>query len=206
MQLGGIISPMLWETMDKHQLCVSDYLSYMIELSKGGTPSYGVLDNSEYQEYGGPYKVPTTWYNTNGDTSDDIILGIPFGSDVNGACMLPNFDSFPGVFSNVNYDDGSFQDLYPGVYSPEVEKVLFGRQVTGSRTFDVNSNRGVAHYGLIPDLLKRLESRPDIVNLDATFNSAEAYIRMLERVEEYSNIYPSRDPAQWITVDTEYWH
>lgn len=206
MQLGGIISPMLWETMDKHQICVSDYLSYMIELSKGGTPSYGVLDNSEYQTYGGPYKVPTTWYNTNSDTSDDIILGIPFGSDVNGACMLPNFDKFPGVFTNVNYDDGSFQALYPGVYSPEVEKVLFGRQVTGSRTFDVNGNRGVAHYGLIPDLLKRLESRPDIVNLDATFNSAEAYIRMLERVEEYSNIYPSRDPAQWITVDTEYWH
>lgn len=206
MQLGGIISPMLWETMDKHQLCVSDYLSYMIELSKGGTPSYGILDKSEYQAYGGPYKVPTTWYNTNSDTSDDIILGIPFGSDVNGACMLPNFDRFPGVFSNVNYDDGSFQALYPGVYSSEVEKVLFGRQVTGNRTFDVNGNRGVAHYGLIPDLLKRLESRPDIVNLNATFNSAEAYIRMLERVEKYNNSYPSRDPAQWITVDTEYWH
>lgn len=206
MQLGGIISPMLWETLSKHQRCVSDYLAYMINLSSGGVPTYGVMENAEYQTYGGPYKVPTSWYNTNDNPRDDMILGIPYGSDVNGACMLPNFDNFSGVYANVNYDDGSFRSLHPGVYNTGVDTVQFHRQVTGNRTFDINGDRGIAHYGLIPDLLKKLESRPDLVNIDATFNSAEAYIRMLERVENYSDSYPSRDPANWITVDTEYWH
>lgn len=208
MQLGGIISPMLWETLNEHQRCATDYLSYMIELSKGGVPTYGVLDNIKYQAYGGPYKVPTTWYNTNNDTKDDIILGIPFGSDVNGACMLPNFDKVNGIYNSVNYDDGSFGSLYTGIYNNTVDasKVRFQRQKTGNRIFDINGDRGVAHYGLIPDLLKKFSSRPDRVNLEATFNSAEAYIRMLERVEKYSESYPSRDAANWISVDTEYWH
>jgi len=206
MQLGGIVSPMLWETLSEHQMCVSDYLSYMIDLSKGGIPTYGEFDNSAYQAYGGPYKVPTTWYNTNQDPTDDILLGIPFGSDVNGACMLPNFDNFTGIYADVNYEDGSFASLYEGVYSDMVNTVRFDRQVTGNRIFDINGDRGVAHYGLIPDFLKRLASRPDRVNLDATFNSAEAYIRMLERVENYSETYPSRDASNWVSVDTEYWH
>ena len=33
----------------------------------------------------------------NDDESDDMILGIPYGSDVNGACMLPNFDKVQEV-------------------------------------------------------------------------------------------------------------
>lgn len=208
MQLGGIISPMLWETLDEHQMCVSDYLSYMIELSKGGTPTYDVLENAKYETYGGPYMVPTSWYNTNSDTQDDIILGIPYASDVNGACMLPNFDKAIGVYEDVNYEDGSFGELYPGVYNTTVDtsKVRFDRQITGNRSFDINGDRGVAHYGLIPDLLKRFSTRPDRVNLDATFNSAEAYIRMLERMENYSPVYPSRNIEDWVTVDTEYWH
>lgn len=206
MQLGGIISPMLWETLAGHQMCVSDYLTFMIELSEGKTATYGTLENEIYERYGGPYQVPTTWYNTNEDSTDDLIVGIPYGSDVNGACMLPNFDSYQGVFDEVNYEDGSFGSLYDGIYSEQVNSVQFGRQVTGNRIFDINEDRGVAHYGLLPDFLKRLESREDIVNLDATFHSAEAYIRMIERMENYSDTYPSRDEADWIAVDTEYWH
>ncbi len=206
MQLGGIISPMLWETLDEHQKCVSDYLEYMVELSSDGVPKVGTLDNPRYQQYGGPYEVPTTWYNTNSDSSDDMIVGIPYGSDVNGACMLPNFDNVQGVYEPVNYDDGSFGALYEGVYSSEVTSVGFDRQQTGDRVFDINGDRGVAHYGLVPDLIKIFESRPDRIDIDATFHGAEAYIRMLERVENYSETYPSRNPDEWLIVDTEYWH
>lgn len=96
-------------------------------------------------------ETPTTWYNMNDDESDDMILGIPYGSDVNG-------------------------------------------------------DRGVAHYGLVPDFWKKMSTNSDIVDINATFNSAEAYIRMIERAEKYSDTYPSRDESQWITTSTEYWH
>ena len=204
MQLGGIISPMLWETQDGHQKCVSDYLQYMIELSSNKTQTVGTLDNPKYQKYGGPYQVPTTWYNTNDDPSDDIILGIPYGSDVNGACMLPNFDKLQGVYDDVDYDD--FTALNSAAYNSNVASVKFDKQVTGNRTFDINGDRGVAHYGLIPDFWEKMQSRPDRVNVDATFNSAEAYIRMWERIERYSDTYPSRDPDQWPLTTNEYWH
>lgn len=205
MQLGGTISPMLWETMDSHQICVADYMNYMIQLSEGGVPTTGVPDYEAYQTYDGPYTVPTIWYNMNEDAADDLILGIPYGSDVNGACMLPYFDNFEGVYEEANYEDGSFAALYEGIYSNVVSNVLFHKQTTGNRTFDVNTG-DVAHYGLIPDFIKRMQSRPDIVNMEALFNSAEGYIRMLERMEKYSDTYPSRDEQFWIETDTEYWH
>ena len=213
-QLGGFVSMMMIETVNGQQICVSDYLQQMIDLSaknKGKAATYTTYDNAAYQRYGGPYQVPTTWYNTNSDPSDDLIMAIGLASDVNGACMLPNFDensggNVQGMYDEVNYKDGSFTTLYPGVYNSVVKNVRFNKQKSGNRTFNVNGARGVAHYGLVPDMLKRLESRPDRVNIDATFHSAEGYLRMLERVEKYSATYPARDSKYWVTVPSEYWH
>ena len=207
MQLGGIISPMLWETMEQHQMCVSDYLEAMIEISADGVPTVGYPDfgKKDYQKYnnGNPYGVPTTWYNQNGDSRDDIILGVPFGTDVNGACFLPYFDDCEGKFTEVDYDN--FDALYPGLYAENVSEVKIDRQTTGNRTFDINKE-GVAHYGLIPDMIERLSTTKDIINTDALFNSAEAYIRMFERMERYSDTYPDRNEVFWPEADTEYWH
>ncbi len=206
-QLGGVISPMMWETLDYHQICASDFLEKMIELSEGGVLTTGVLENELYERYTGgrSYTVPTTWYNTNSDPTDDLVLGIPYGSDVNGACMLPYFSGYGDRFNDVDYDD--FGALHEGVYSDDVASVDFDVQVTGNRSFDINGDRGVAHYGLVPDYLKKVsEANENIMNLDATFNSAEAYIRMLERVGRYSDAYPSRNPADWPTTPDEYWH
>ena len=150
--------------------------------------------------------MPTTWYNTNSDPSDDLIVGVPYATDVNGACMLPTLEESGSEYTPVNYDDGSFTALHSGVYSSKVQDVHFARQTTGNRTFDLNDNRKMAHYGLMPDLIKLWSSRSDRVNLDATFSSAEAYLRLLERVERYSDTYPSRNDADWVTVSTEYWH
>ena len=52
----------------------------------------------------------------------------------------------------------------------------------GNVTFDVNGDRGVAHYGLVPDFWKKMSTNSDIVDINATFNSAEAYIRMIGKV------------------------
>jgi len=209
LQLGGIVSCMAIETVNGHQICVSDYLEFMINLSnqnKGKAGTSATMYNSNYENYGGPYEVPTSWYSTNSESWDDLILGVPYGTDVNGACMLPTLEESGDEYTPVNYDDGSFGALHDGVYSSKVANVRFDRQTTGNRSFDINGDRAVAHYGLIPDLLQLLSSRPDRVNLDATFNSAEAYLRMLERVDKYSDTYPSRDPSDWVTTSTEYWH
>ncbi len=57
----------------------------------------------------------------------------------------------------------------------------FARQRTGERTFDLATD-GVAHYGLLPDLLADVERRPHGRAATALlFRSAERYVRMWER-------------------------
>lgn len=59
--------------------------------------------------------------------------------------------------------------------------VTFRRQRTGARVFDLNTD-GVAHYGLVADLLADVERRPGGRKaLDLLFHSAEGYLRMWER-------------------------
>lgn len=64
--------------------------------------------------------------------------------------------------------------------------MTFRRQQTGERTFDLNAD-GMAHYGLLPDLLADVARRPDGRRaLDVLFHSAEAYLRMWERANARS--------------------
>ncbi len=86
-------------------------------------------------------------------------------------------------------DTGGFADL-PGpppgpplAYPfPSIDgKVSFTRQQTGERTFDLNTD-GVAHYGLLPDLLAKVRAQPRGAEaLAALFGSAESYVRTWER-------------------------
>lgn len=86
-------------------------------------------------------------------------------------------------------DTGGFATL-PGrtkgaalAYPFRLNGVTFERQVTGTRTFDVNVD-GVAHYGLLPDLLADMARRPSGREAHRLlFRSAEAYVRMWERAE-----------------------
>jgi microsomal dipeptidase-like Zn-dependent dipeptidase len=60
-------------------------------------------------------------------------------------------------------------------------RVVLSRQKTGERIFDLNTD-GMAHYGLLPDLLADVRRRPGGERaLSALFRSAEAYLRMWER-------------------------
>ena len=59
----------------------------------------------------------------------------------------------------------------------------FTRQRTGTRSFDINTD-GVAHYGLLPDLLANVERRPRGRRaLGVLFRSAEAYLQTWERAK-----------------------
>ena len=58
---------------------------------------------------------------------------------------------------------------------------MFGRQRTGERVFDLNTD-GVAHYGLFADLLADVERRTGGAKaLGLLFRSAEAYLRTWRR-------------------------
>jgi hypothetical protein len=59
--------------------------------------------------------------------------------------------------------------------------VTFGRERTGQRTFDLNTD-GVAHYGLLPDLLADVERRKrGREALALLAHSADAYVRTWRR-------------------------
>ena len=85
-----------------------------------------------------------------------------------------------GGFSNLpgpRQDAAQTPLAYP--FQPFQGKVLFQRERTGSRTFDLNTD-GVAHYGLIPDLLADMRQHGGAPALRSLFRSAEAYLRMWE--------------------------
>lgn len=62
-------------------------------------------------------------------------------------------------------------------------RVVFERQVSGERVFDLNID-GVAHYGLYPDYLADLQQLPGGEEaMKYLFRSAEAYLQVWERAE-----------------------
>jgi hypothetical protein len=59
--------------------------------------------------------------------------------------------------------------------------VTFTREQTGTRVFDFNTD-GVAHYGLLADLLADVQRQPrGREALASLFRSAEAYLRTWQR-------------------------
>nr|MDQ5807864.1 dipeptidase [Actinomycetota bacterium] len=94
-----------------------------------------------------------------------------------------------GLTPGLSTDTGGFAALpapapdrqldYPfTAFSPGVR---FTRQQTGERTFDLNTD-GMAHYGLLPDLLAlTAQEERGREALAALFGSAEAYLRTWER-------------------------
>lgn len=102
-------------------------------------------------------------------TTDGLATGL--GSDINGIHVqaAPREDAAtnPLMYPFKSYDG----------------QVIFERQVTGERVFDLNAD-GVAHYGLYPDFLADLQrSEGGEEALKYLFRSAEAYLQAWERAE-----------------------
>jgi microsomal dipeptidase-like Zn-dependent dipeptidase len=92
-------------------------------------------------------------------------FGVGMGTDTGGFNSLPGPQ--PGLLS------------YP--FRPYRGHVLFRRQRTGTKAYDINTD-GVAHYGLLPDLLAAVQRQPHGREaLGVLYHSAEAYIEMWER-------------------------
>jgi hypothetical protein len=58
----------------------------------------------------------------------------------------------------------------------------------GQRIFDFNED-GLAHYGLLPDLLQDLKDLGDD-DIQTLFRSAEGYLQMWEKVERLRGRVP----------------
>jgi microsomal dipeptidase-like Zn-dependent dipeptidase len=63
----------------------------------------------------------------------------------------------------------------------------FERQVSGNRTFDLN-NDGMAHYGLLADMIQDYRKRSGTEVYEAIMNSAEGYLQMWERAEGHMGV------------------
>jgi hypothetical protein len=95
--------------------------------------------------------------------SPNRYLGVGLGSDTGG------FNELPGAAS---LD-------YP--FRPYRGHVVFSRQRTGTRVFDLGKD-GLAHYGLLPDLLAKVQTEPrGRAALGLLYNSAEAYLETWSR-------------------------
>jgi microsomal dipeptidase-like Zn-dependent dipeptidase len=94
-------------------------------------------------------------------------FGVGLGTDTGG------FSSLPGPRPDASQTPVTypFRALYCNV--------RLQRERSGSRTFDLNID-GVAHYGLIPDLLADMQQHGGGPGLRSLFRSAEAYLRMWE--------------------------
>jgi microsomal dipeptidase-like Zn-dependent dipeptidase len=91
--------------------------------------------------------------------------GVPLGSDTGGFASLPGPSGAP-----LRYPFKAFRG-----------DVTFRRQRTGRRAFDLSTD-GVAHYGLVADLIADVGRRPGGRRaLRTLFHSAEAYLEMWER-------------------------
>jgi hypothetical protein len=96
-------------------------------------------------------------------------VGVGLGTDTNG------FSSLPGP----RPDARAHPLRYP--FTSYDGSVTFTRERTGTRTFDLNRD-GVAHYGLIPDLIADMErTRAGRRAVALLFNSAEAYVETWQR-------------------------
>ena len=96
-------------------------------------------------------------------------VGIGIGTDTGGFALLPG--PRPDAAQHpLRYPFKSFDGT-----------VTFVRERTGTRTFDLNRD-GVAHYGLMADLLADMQREPGGRRaMSLLFRSAEAYLEMWER-------------------------
>jgi hypothetical protein len=92
----------------------------------------------------------------------NLRFGVGLGTDTGG------FNELPGPREDASQD--------PLHYPFKLGGVRFRRERTGKRTFDLNTD-GVAHYGLVPDLIADMRGEPDGRQASRVlFHSAQAYL------------------------------
>ena len=147
----------------------------------------------------------------------DGVVGVALATDMMGATQetAPRFGPDAAGCPALDPPNSQASKLaYP--FPAEDGSGWFWPQVTGSRMFDFNE-QGLAHVGLLPDLLAdiRYDATNKTWGMTATernpiYRSAEAYIRMWERIQNADVIPPPavtasvsgvQGPGGWYTSD-----
>ncbi|MFE6995180.1 discoidin domain-containing protein [Microbacterium sp. NPDC057659] len=97
--------------------------------------------------------------------------GYGFGLDFNGVGSHPGPDASPTKIT------------YPFSAAGGVK---LERQVTGERTFDLNTD-GFAHYGLLPDYVEQIRLAGGKAVVDDLMRGAEGYLRTWEKTKSYTS-------------------
>jgi microsomal dipeptidase-like Zn-dependent dipeptidase len=98
------------------------------------------------------------------DKSPSHYFGVGLGTDTGGFSELPGPPA-DAVQNPLQYPFHSY-----------LGNVKFARERSGERTYDLNSD-GVAHYGLVPDLLADMQTEPrGSTAMRLLFRSAQAYL------------------------------
>jgi len=174
----------------------------------------------QYQRPDGTYPVPFVCGNSSEAWAQAYLYGaekmrskpsdrwpedppaVAIGSDFNGLAGMPA-PRFGDEKCN-----GNFPDLYVGPGRSQVSYPFQGHGVSaqfdamhvGNRDFNINVD-GLANVGMYPDFVEELkQDGMSSTDLEALFNSAEAYVRMWERSED-------RTPPEIVcaSADTS-WH
>jgi hypothetical protein len=111
-----------------------------------------------------PAQLADTILKLRRDKSPSRYFGVGLGTDTGG------FSELPGPPS-----DAAQNPLrYP--FHSYLGNVKFSRERSGERTYDLNTD-GVAHYGLVPDLLADMQTEPrGAMAMRVLFRSAQAYL------------------------------
>lgn len=113
---------------------------------------------------------------------DGDFVGVPLSTDVNGFATEPS----PRFGEKACSGTGEQENEAPKVsypFAPYAGTGIIDHLRTGNRVFDINYD-GLANYGLIPDFIQEVRNVGlTDEDLKPLFNSAEAYIRMWEKIE-----------------------
>lgn len=131
--------------------------------------------------------------------------GVGVGTDMNGLPGQPT-PRYGSEACGGEYADGPVQAYQAGLQDPcervrydgtmSVDDQVLRLNVAGGREFDFNTD-GLAHYGLLPDLLADLKSVGVPGNvIDLVFHSAERYVEMWQRAVDRGHALAAAPPSQ----------
>jgi hypothetical protein len=113
---------------------------------------------------------------------DGDFAGVPLSTDANGFATEPS----PRFGEKACSGTGEQQNEAPKVaypFAPYAGEGVIDHLRTGNRVFDINYD-GLANYGMLPDFIQEVRNVGlTDEDLKPLFNSAEAYIRMWEKIE-----------------------